>query len=41
MLAIEHFERLMAVRTGGQLVKHRRVRYVGSVRGGPRPDSGQ
>ena len=52
MLAIEHFERLMAVRTGGQLVKHRRFRYVGSVRGvfgecsgsvrgGPRPDSGQ
>ena len=33
MLAIEHFERLMAVRTGGQLVKHRRFRYVGSVRG--------
>ena len=37
MLAIEHFERLMAVRTGGQLVKHRRVplrgECPGSVRG--------
>ena len=37
MLAIEHFERLMAVRTGGQLVKHRRFplrgECSGSVRG--------
>ena len=41
MLAIEHLERLMAVRMGDQMVKHRRFRYVGSVRGGPRPDSGQ
>ena len=37
MLAIEHFERLVAVRTGGQLVKHRRFplrgECSGSVRG--------
>ena len=37
MLAIEHFERLIAVRTGGQLVKHRRFplrgECSGSVRG--------
>ena len=48
MLAIEHFERLMAVRMGDQMVKHRRFplrgECSGSVRGvfgGPRPDSGQ
>ena len=37
MLAIEHFERLVAVRTGGQLVQHRRFplrgECSGSVRG--------
>ena len=37
MLAIEHFERLMAVRMGGQMVKHRefplRGECSGSVRG--------
>ena len=37
MLAIEHFERLVAVRTGDQMVKHRRFplrgECSGSVRG--------
>ena len=37
MLAIEHFERLMAVRMGDQMVKHRRFplrgECSGSVRG--------
>ena len=37
MLAIEHFERLMAVRMGGQMVKHRRfpLREECSMRSAP------
>ena len=36
MLAIEHFERLMAVRMGGQMVKHRKFPLRGECSGGVR-----
>ena len=37
MLAIEHFERLMAVRMGDQLVKHRRFPLRGECSGRSAP----
>ena len=36
MLAIEHFERLLAVRMGGQMVKHRRFPLRGECSGSVR-----